>query len=89
MAVSVSVGAPMLEGQRVLMVLVHRAGIVVVPFDSEHSDVATDAWMRYGRGHHPAALNFGDCLSHATARLAGRPLLCKGDDFAKTDLALA
>lgn len=101
-AATVGIGAPTLaetaivlaarlgrEGQRVLALLVQRAGIIVVPFDAEHSEIATDAWMRYGRGRHPAALNFGDCLSYATARLAGRPLLCKGDDFPKTDLALA
>jgi ribonuclease VapC len=51
--------------------------------------VVTEAWLRFGKGRHPAALNFGDCLAYATARLAGRPLLCKGDGFAKTDLALA
>jgi ribonuclease VapC len=77
------------EGQRLLSLLVQRAGVVVVPFSNEHTDVATDAWMRYGRGRHPAALNFGDCLAYATASVSGRPLLCKGDDFPKTDLPLA
>ena len=42
----------------------------------------------YGKGRHPAGLNFGDCLTYATAKLAGRPLLCVGDDFAQTDLEL-
>jgi ribonuclease VapC len=99
---SVGIGAPTLgetaivlaarlgrEGLQLLSLLVHRAGVIIVPFDAEHSQVAADAWLRYGRGHHPAALNFGDCLAYATARLAGHPLLCKGDDFPKTDLALA
>jgi ribonuclease VapC len=99
---TVGVGAPTLaeaaivlaarlgqDGQRLLSLLIQRAAVVVVPFDAEHAEVAADAWVRYGRGRHPAALNFGDCLSYATARLAGRPLLCKGDDFSKTDLALA
>jgi ribonuclease VapC len=42
--------------------------------------------LRFGKGRHPAALNFGDCMSYATARLAQRPLLFVGDDFTKTDL---
>lgn len=77
------------EGERLLGLLVERAGMVVVPFDGAHARVAADAWLRYGRGRHAASLNFGDCLAYATARLAGRPLLCKGDDFPRTDLALA
>jgi ribonuclease VapC len=101
-AVAVGVGAPTLaetaivlaarlgeESQRLLFLLVQRAGIVVVPFGTAHWQLASEAWLRYGRGRHPAELNFGDCLAYATARLAGRPLLCKGDDFSKTDLALA
>ncbi len=101
-AVAVGVGAPTLaetaivlaarlgeESQRLLFLLVQRAGIVVVPFGTAHWQLASEAWLRYGRGRHPAKLNFGDCLAYATARLAGRPLLCKGDDFSKTDLALA
>ncbi len=46
-----------------------------------------DAWLRYGKGKHAAALNFGDCLSYAVARLADEPLLFVGDDFARTDTA--
>ncbi len=69
--------------------LVQSAELVVVPFDATHWQAAMDAWLRFGRGRHPAALNLGDCLSYATARIASRPLLCKGDDFARTDLVLA
>jgi ribonuclease VapC len=69
--------------------LVERAGIVVVSFEPAHWRLALEAWIRFGRGRHPAGLNFGDCLAYATARHAGEPLLCKGDDFARTDLALA
>jgi ribonuclease VapC len=72
-----------------LSAMVDRAGIVIISFDSPHWHLATDAWLRFGRGRHPAALNFGDCLAYATARLANRPLLCKGEDFSKTDLVLA
>jgi len=76
-------------GLRQLAQLVERAELIVVPFDGSHWQVAAAAWFRFGRGRHRAALNFGDCLTYATARLAGRPLLCKGDDFARTDLVLA
>ena len=44
------------------------------------------AWRRYGKGHHPAALNYGDCFSYALAMTRGEPLLFKGEDFAKTDV---
>jgi len=50
--------------------------------------VIVDAFTRFGKGRHPAELNFGDCLTYATARLSDKPLLCLGDDFAKTDLEL-
>lgn len=87
---AIVLGARLGEGsQRLLSLLVQRAAIVVIPFDAAHWQLAAEAWHRYGRGRHPARLNFGDCLAYATARLAGRPLLCKGDDFSKTDLALA
>ena len=68
---------------------IREAGIDVVPFGESHYSAAVDAWLRFGKGRHPAALNFGDCLSYATASLAGEPLLCVGDDFRKTDLELA
>jgi len=48
-----------------------------------------DAWLRFGKGRHFAALNFGDCLSYATAVIAAEPLLCIGDDFPQTDCLLA
>ncbi len=50
--------------------------------------MAAQAIGKYGKGRHPAGLNFGDCLTYATARLAGEPLLCLGGDFAQTDLDL-
>jgi len=77
------------QATHMLGLMVERAGIVVVSFDPPHARVAVEAWLRFGQGRHPASLNLGDCLAYATARLAGRPLLCKGDDFPKTDLALA
>ncbi|MGD8817357.1 MAG: type II toxin-antitoxin system VapC family toxin [Acidobacteriota bacterium] len=63
-----------------------EAAIVTIPFTDAHWSTAIDAWLRFGKGRHAAALNFGDCLAFATARVAGRPLLCVGDDFAETDL---
>ncbi len=63
-----------------------EAGVIVVPLSDAHWATAVDAWLRFGKGRHPAALNFGDCLAFATARVAGWPLLCTGDDFARTDL---
>jgi ribonuclease VapC len=72
-----------------LATFIERADAVVVAFEDAHWHSAVHAWLRYGKGRHPAALNFGDCLAYATAQVAPQPLLCKGDDFAKTDLTLA
>jgi len=63
-----------------------EAAVVTVALSDAHWSAAIDAWLRFGKGRHPAALNFGDCLAFATARVAGRPLLCVGNDFARTDL---
>jgi ribonuclease VapC len=54
-----------------------------------NSAVAADAFIHYGKGRHPAGLNFGGCMTYAVAKLAGEPLLCLGDDFPATDLELA
>jgi ribonuclease VapC len=63
--------------------------VIPVVFGEQHWREALEAFRRFGKGRHPAALNFGDCLSYATARLAGRPLLFVGDDFSKTDVDAA
>ena len=60
-----------------------------VPLSVEHVEVAMDAWRRYGKGNHPAKLNFGDCISYATAQLADEPLLFVGNDFTQTDISAA
>lgn len=57
-----------------------------IPFGSLHWREAVDAFRRYGKGRHAAGLNFGDCLTYATARLSGEPLRFIGDDFSRTDL---
>ena len=54
----------------------------IVAFDAEQADAARRAWRRYGKGHHAAALNYGDCFSYALAVTRGEPLLFKGEDFA-------
>lgn len=65
-------------------------GVDVMPFDARHWRLAAEAFARYGKGRrHPARLNYGDCMTYATARVAGLPLLFTGDDFARTDLAVA
>lgn len=58
----------------------------VVPFSDAHFRVALEAHQRYGAGHHRAALDFGDCLAYATARLAHQPLLADDERFGRTDL---
>ncbi|HTS01784.1 MAG TPA: type II toxin-antitoxin system VapC family toxin [Thermoanaerobaculia bacterium] len=68
---------------------VRDLGIVVIPFEEVHARAAAEAFARFGKGRHRAALNFGDCMSYAIAKLAGQPLLCTGTDFSKTDLKLA
>jgi ribonuclease VapC len=75
------------DSRRLLNNFVRRMEVEVIPFTAEHYEVAVDAFERFGKGRHPAALNFGDCLSYAVARLSGLPLLYTGDDFARTDLA--
>lgn len=67
--------------------LLDEFGIQEIPFGEIHWREAVDVFRRYGKGRHPAALNFGDCMTYATARLAGEPLAFIGDDFALTDLA--
>jgi ribonuclease VapC len=61
----------------------------LVAVDSDQATAAVHAWRRFGKGRHPAALNFGDCFAYAVARLAAVPLLFKGDDFTQTDVTAA
>jgi len=63
--------------------------VLPIPFGELHWHEALDAFRRFGKGRHPAALNFGDCMSYATARLAGQPLLYVGEDFPRTDIPAA
>jgi ribonuclease VapC len=61
----------------------------VVPFTDEHYETAVNAFLRYGKGLHKAALNFGDCMAYSVAAVSGLPLLYTGKDFAQTDIAAA
>ena len=69
--------------------LVQVAGIRVAALDVAQAHAAREAWLRYGKGRSPAALNFGDCFSYALAITTGRPLLYKGNDFGRTDVVPA
>ncbi len=77
------------DGLRDLDLLISKAAIEVAVFDSAQAEVARRAFSRYGKGRHPAGLNFGDCFSYALAKVRNEPLLFKGVDFAKTDVAAA
>lgn len=77
------------DARGLLARFLEETNVSVVPFTDAHYGVAIGAWLKYGKGRHAAALNFGDCLSYAAARLANMPLLCVGDDFPQTDLLLA
>ncbi len=101
-AETVGIGAPTLvecgivlsarmnmDARGLLARFLEEADVTVIPYTEAHYGLAIGAWLKYGKGRHPAALNFGDCLAYATARLAGMPLLCVGDDFPQTDLELA
>ena len=74
------------DARALLSRFLSEASITLVPFGESHYSMAVDAWLRYGKGKHPASLNFGDCLSYAVARLANEPLLFVGEDFAQTDI---
>lgn len=70
-----------------LNALIRRAAMQIVPHDAGLADVAREAFLRFGKGRHPAALNFGDCAAYALAKTRGAPLLFKGGDFSLTDVA--
>jgi len=74
---------------RELDLFLHRAKVQTVAIDGEHAELARAAWRRYGKGRHPAGLNFGDLFAYSLARTSGETLLFKGDDFTQTDVAPA
>ncbi len=83
------VGLPIPDAEAALERYLEIMSITVVPVTAETRHMALDAFDRYGKGRHPAGLNFGDCYAYACARQAGEPLLYKGDDFPLTDIKAA
>jgi len=77
------------KGGSELDLWLYKIGAEIVPVSAEHADQARRAWRRYGKGRHPAGLDFGDCFSYALASLTGEPLLFKGSDFSQTDIQVA
>jgi ribonuclease VapC len=75
------------EGARDLRHYLIDAAINIVPVSASQAELARAAYRRFGRGYHPARLNFGDCLAYALAQETGEPLLFKGEDFPRTDVA--
>ena len=73
-------------GGRELDLLIYRAAIEIVAVDQEQAQLARIAWQRFGKGRHPAGLNYGDCFANALARTRQLPLLFQGDDFSRTDI---
>lgn len=76
-------------GGRELDLLIHSAQMEVVSLTSSQTELAREAYRRYGKGRYPAKLNMGDCCSYALARHSGERLLYKGEDFGKTDIPTA
>ena len=74
------------EGLRDLDLLFAKAGVEFVPVDMEQAQIARKAFRTFGKGRHPAKLNFGDCFSYALAIVTNSPLLFKGNDFSRTDV---
>lgn len=68
------------------MANLRQLGLVIVAFDETQAELAREGFRRYGKGRHPAGLNFGDCFAYALAKALDAPLLYKGGDFDKTDL---
>jgi ribonuclease VapC len=75
-------------GRAALERFLAEAAIEIVAVTPEQAQLACEAFRRFGKGRHPAALNIGDCFAYALAKATGEPLLCKGDDFSRTDLQL-
>jgi len=76
-------------GGHELDLLIEESPIQLVAVTAEHAQAARRAWRQFGKGNHPAALDFGDCFAYALAKETGEPLLFKGNDFALTDIEAA
>lgn len=74
------------SGRQELDTLIHHTKPDIVPFTGPHLNIAQQAYEQFGKGRHPARLNYGDCFSYALSKASGEPLLFKGNDFTKTDI---
>ena len=94
-AVALLEAAMVVEGRggaaagQALDAVLEKASVELVAVTAEHAAAARRAWRRFGKGNHPAALNFGDCFAYALAEMTGEPLLFKGSDFTRTDVSVA
>lgn len=77
------------EGTRDLELLLSILKVKVRSFDQDQAMIAARAYKKYGKGNHPAGLNYGDCFSYALAMYLNDSLLFKGEDFSKTDVIIA
>ncbi|WP_028934897.1 type II toxin-antitoxin system VapC family toxin [Pseudonocardia spinosispora] len=73
-------------GGRELDLWLHRADVQLVAVDGDQAEAARVAYRRFGKGRHPAGLNYGDCFTYALTQVSGEPLLYKGEDFSHTDV---
>lgn len=76
-------------GGRELDLLIHKAQVEIVAVTAEQAELARHAFRAFGKGRHPAGLNYGDLFAYALSHVSGEPLLYKGQDFAKTDIVRA
>lgn len=86
MVVLARLGEPGMERLRAIL---KQMDIQAVAFTEAQLQLALDAFERFGKGRHPAGLNFGDCFAYALAKATNQPLLFKGNDFALTDIRRA
>lgn len=77
------------DAQGLVSRLIEEFEIEPIAFGPVHWKIASTAYAKFGKGHHPAKLNFGDCMSYAIASVAEQPLLFVGEDFSKTDIQSA
>ena len=75
-------------GRADLDLFIRDASLEIIAVTEQQAEIARSAFRRFGKGRHPARLNFGDCFSYALAKAMNQPLLFKGQEFSKTDLPL-
>ena len=76
------------DGARELELLPYKLNCEIIPFTHDQSILAFEGWRRYGKGRHPAGLNFRDCCTYGLCMSTGEPLLFKGNDFSQTDVPI-